>query len=61
MVQCNDGTHIEVHLAHDFTTEEWFRLPEAERIRIRGERTRYKRSRGNDDKTVVREITTGSV
>ena len=35
MVHCNDGTQIEVHLAYDFTTDEWFRIPEAERIRIR--------------------------
>ena len=32
-----------------------------ERIRIREERTQYKRSRGNDYKTVVRKITTGGV
>ena len=61
MVQCNDGTHIEVHLDYYFTTDECFRLPEAERIRTIEERTRYKRSCGNDNKTVVREITTGGV
>ena len=32
-----------------------------ERIRIREERTRYKRSRGNENKTVVSKITTGGV
>ena len=61
MVQCNIGMQIEVDPAYDFTTDEWFRLPEAENIRIREERTRYKRSCGNDDKTVVSEITTGGV
>ena len=61
MVQCNDGTQIEVHPAYDFTTNKWFWLTEAERISIREERTRYKRSRGNDDRTVVSEITTGGV
>ena len=61
MVHCNDGIQIEVHTSCDFTTYEWFRLPEAERIRIREERTRYKRSPGNDDKIVVSEITTGGV
>ena len=35
MVQCNNGTQIEVHPDYDLTTNEWFRLPEAERIRIR--------------------------
>ena len=35
MVQCNDGTQIEVHPACELTTNEWFRLPEAESIRIR--------------------------
>ena len=60
-VQCNDGTQIEVHPAYDFTTDEWFRLPEAERIIIREEKTRYKRSHGNENKTVVRKITTGVV
>ena len=35
MVQCNNGTQIEVHPAYDLTTNKWFRLPEAERIRIR--------------------------
>ena len=58
MVKYNGGMHIEVHPAYDFTTDDWFRLPEAEKIRIREEKTRYKRSRGNDDKTVVRKITT---
>ena len=61
MVQCNYGMQIGVNIAYDFTTDKWFRLPEAEMIRIREERTRYKRSRGNDDKTVVSEITTGGV
>ena len=61
MVQCNDGMQIEVHPSSDFTIDEWFRLPEAERIRIREERTWYKISRGNDDKIVVRKITTGGV
>ena len=28
MVQCKDGTHIEVHPSCDFTTDEWFRLTE---------------------------------
>ena len=32
-----------------------------ERIRIREERKRYKRSRGNENKTVVSKITTGGV
>ena len=40
MVQCNYGTYIEVHPAYDFITDELFRLLEAERIRIREERTR---------------------
>ena len=61
MVQCNDGTQIEVHPAYEFTTDECFRLPEAENIRIREERTRYKSSHGNDNKTVVIKITTGGV
>ena len=61
MVQCNDGTHIEVHCAYEFTTDEWFRLPEAERIRIREERTQYNRSRGNGYRIVVRKITTDGV
>ena len=61
MVQCNYGTQVEVRPACEFTIEEWFRLPEAERIRIREERKRYKRSHGNDNKTVVRKITTGGV
>ena len=52
---------IEVHPAYAFTTDEWFRLPEAERIIIIEERTRYKKSRGNNDKIVVSEITTGGV
>ena len=39
MVQCHDGTQIEVHPAYDFTSDEWQRLPEAERSRIREERT----------------------
>ena len=61
MVQCNDGTQIEVHPAYDFTTDKWFRLSETERIRTREERTRYKRSRGNGNKKVVRKITTSGV
>ena len=61
MVQCNDGTQIEVHPAYDFTTDEGFSLTEAERITIREERTRYKILRVNDDRKVVREITTGGV
>ena len=61
MVQCNDGMQIVVHPAYDFTADEWFRLPEAKNIWIRGERTQYKRSRRNDDKTVVRKTTTGGV
>ena len=61
MVQCNDGMHIEVHPDYDFTIDEWFRLPEAERTSIREESTRYKISRGNDDRTVVSKITTGGV
>ena len=61
MVQCNDGTQIEVHPVYEFTTDEWFMLQEGERIRIREEGTRYKRSRDNDNKTVVSEITTGGV
>ena len=61
MVQCNNDMHIEVHTAYDFTTNKWFRLPEAERIRIREEMTRYKMSCGNGNKTVVRKITTGGV
>ena len=61
MIQCNNGTQIEVHPSYDFTTDKWFRLTEAERIRIREEMTRYKKSRGNDDKIVVRKITTGCV
>ena len=35
MVQCNYGMQIEVHPAYDFTTDEWFKLPEEEMIRIR--------------------------
>ena len=61
MVQCNDGMHIEVHPDYDFTIDEWFRLPEAERTSIREESTRYKISRGNDDRTVVSKITTVGV
>ena len=61
MVQCNDGTQIEVHPDYGFTTDEWFMLPEAERIRIIEESKRYKRSRENYIKTVVRKITTGGV
>ena len=61
MVQCNNGTKIEVHPAYDFTTDEWFRLQEADSISIREERTQYKRPCGNVNKTVVREITTGGV
>ena len=61
MVQCNDSTQIYIHPACDFTTDEWFRLTDAERISIREESTRYKSSRGDDDKTVVRKITTGGV
>ena len=61
MVQYNDGTHIEVHPAYEFTTDEWFRILEAERIRIRESRKWYKRSRGNDNKTLVIKIRTGGV
>ena len=61
MVNCNNGTQIEVHPAYDFTTDKCFRIPEAERIRIREKKTRYKRSRGNDDRRVVSKITTGGV
>ena len=61
MVQCNDDMQIEVHPAYDFTTEECFRLTEAEMIRIREESTRYKSSCENDDKTVVNKIKTGGV
>ena len=42
-------------------TDRWFWLPEAEMIRIKEERTQYKISRGNDNNTVVSEITTGGV
>ena len=38
MVQCNDGTQIEVHPDYDFTSAEWSRLPQAEMIIIREER-----------------------
>ena len=62
MVRCSDGTEIEVHPAYDFTDDEWFRLPEAERSRITDERTRYKRARTNryaDQQSVaMSEITT---
>ena len=61
MVKCNDGTHKDVHLAYDLTTNKWFRLPHAEMIWIIKERTRYKRSHGNDDRTVVSKISTGGV
>ena len=61
MVQCNNGTQIEVNPAYDFTKDEWFRLPEAEMIRIREERKRQKISCGNDNKTVVRKTTTVGV
>ena len=52
---------IEVHPSYEFATDKGFRLPEAESIRIREERTGYKSSRVNDDRKVVREITTGGV
>ena len=61
LVQCKDGTQIEVHPAYDFTTNDWFRIPEEESIRIREERKRYKRSRGNDNMALVSKITTGGV
>ena len=61
MVQYIYGTQIEVHTDYEFTSEEWFSLPEEEMIRIREERKQYKRSLGNDNKTVVRKITTGGV
>ena len=61
MLQCNNGMYIEVNPEYDLTTDKWFRLPEAERISIREKRTRYKRSRGNYDKTVVRKITNDGV
>ena len=34
MIQCNDGIHIELHPAYDFTPDAWSRQPEAENIRI---------------------------
>ena len=63
MVRCSDGTQIEVHAAYDFTNDEWFRLPETERIRIADERARYKRARTNnyDQASVgVSEVTTST-
>ena len=63
MVQCHDGTQIEAHPVYDFTSDEWQRLPEAERSRIREERTRYKRSRRGgrdaDNDTIISEISVG--
>lgn len=61
MVQCNDGTQIEVHPSYDFTSKEWYKLPEAEKIRIREERNKYKRSKVSDSATVISEITTGNL
>ena len=61
MVHCNNYMQIEVHPDYDFTTDEWFRLPEAEMIKIREESTQYKMSLENENKTLVSEITTGSV
>ena len=61
MVQCNNGMQIEFHPVYYFTTNEGFRLPEAEKIRIREERAQYKNSRGNDDRTVISKITTGGM
>ena len=48
-----------MHPVYDFKSDEWYNLPEAEKIRIREEQSRHKRSRGNDGVTVISEITTG--
>ena len=48
-----------MHPAYYFTSDEWYRLLEAEKIRIREEQSRHKRSRVNDCGTVISEITTG--
>ena len=59
MVQCNDVTQIEVYPDYYFESYEWYNLTESEKIRIREEWSRHKRSRGNDGGTVISEITTG--
>ena len=59
MVQCNDITHIEVQPTYYFTSDDWYRLPEAEKIRIIEAQSRHKRSHGNDGGTVISEIKTG--
>ena len=51
MVQCNDGTHIEVQPSYDFTSDEWYELPEADKITIGHVK--------NDGGNVISEITTG--
>ena len=57
MVQCNDDTHIEVHPSYDFTSYEWYKLPEAEKVLIKEGRSIHKRSHENDGGTVISEIT----
>ena len=48
-----------MHPVYDFKSDEWYNLPEAEKIRIREEQSRHKRSRVNDCGTVISEISTG--
>ena len=51
MVHFNDDTQIEVHPSYGFTSDKWYKLPEAEKIIIREEQSCHKRSRGNDGGT----------
>ena len=54
MVQCTDGTEIEVHASYKFSPEDWERLPREERNRIINERKEYsenKRQRRTEEQT----------
>ena len=42
-----------------FTSDEWYKIPEDEKIIIREEQSRYKRSRRNYGGTLINEITPG--
>jgi hypothetical protein len=62
MVQCTDGSQMEVHASYRLTDDQWHILPEAEKTRILTERANYKRSRGYnnnpDDRSTISQLTT---
>ena len=60
MVQCTDGTQMEVHASYKLKSHQWNILPQAEKNRITRERAAYRRSRqrnNDDDRSTVSEIT----